>query len=120
MSEVMDDDHKMGETQFSYCPDAGEVEGPVFCGVCGQEALVTRNCKGPTSFLMAMGGSTREYDFFICPDASLGWHEQVVSIRKEINQTASERLKNMLREEVCEILERTRNFYSQRNQSNGQ
>lgn len=96
---------KLGETQFSYTPDPGTVEGPVQCGVCGTEMEVKRDCYGPRGFAMAMSGSKSGYDSFQCPLQKEDWHRQVVKILETAHETPSSVLENMLRQEVKEILE---------------
>lgn len=97
---------EMGNTQCVFTPDAGEVEGPVYCGVCGTQMNEERACYGPTSSIMAMGGSKRHYDFFDCPDRQQLWHKQVVALRNKAGSTPSGRLKRMFLEEAEEILEK--------------
>jgi len=95
---------KMDDTQCVFTPDAGEVEGPVFCGVCGAEMHVERACYGPTSSIMAMGGSKRHYDFFDCPLREELWHKQVSKLRDEARQTYSSKIRKILLEEADEVL----------------
>lgn len=96
---------KLGDTQCVFTPDAGEVEGPVYCGVCGTKMSESRGCNGPTSSIMAMAGSKRNYDFFECPDRKELWHKQVSALRSKASNNPSGRLKRMFLEEAEEILE---------------
>lgn len=95
---------KLGETQCIFTPDPGEVEGPVHCGVCGEVMDVKRGCNGPTSSIMAMGGSKRDYDFFSCSLRGELWHKQVSKLRDMARSTASSKLRAMFLEESQEIL----------------
>lgn len=97
---------KLDDTQCVFTPDAGEVEGPVHCGVCGTKMDERRACYGPTSSIMAMGGSKRHYDFFDCPERKELWHKQVLALRSKARETPSGRLKRMFLEEAEEILEK--------------
>ena len=57
----------LGDTQGRYTPDAGEVDEPVNCGVCGELMKCEKGCYGARGFAMAMSGSKSHYDDFICP-----------------------------------------------------
>lgn len=95
---------KLGDTQCVFTPDPGEVEGPVFCGVCGTQMTEKRDCYGPTSSIMAMAGSKRGYDFFECPVRGELWHKQVCALRDKARNNPSGKLRAMFLEEAEEIL----------------
>lgn len=90
----------MGDTQSISTPDPGTCEGPVKCGVCGEETIVTRDCYGPRGFAMAMSGSKIKYDLFACPHREEQWHKQAVAIREEAKRTSSAILEAILLEEA--------------------
>jgi hypothetical protein len=66
---------------------------------------VIRDCYGPTSYVMAVGHSKRQHDFFTCPHRGKAWHKQVVALREEQRRTASVKVVAILEEEVVQILE---------------
>ncbi len=103
----------MGETQARYTPNAGTVEGPVQCGVCGKTMRVERNINGPTQYAEAMSGRKHLHDDFECPNIDKKWHQQVIALRTEIRKTPSSKLAQIMSEEVIEILateEETKTF----------
>ena len=92
-------------TQDRSTPDPGKVEGPLFCGVCGEEMDVKRNVNGPRGSVQAMSGGKSPHDVFTCPHREEQWHEQVVALRKEAKKTPSAKLEKLLLEEAEEILQ---------------
>jgi len=98
---------KLGETQARYTPDVDKVEGPVYCGVCGEKMTVKRNVHGWRTFMSAMGGnpnSKSNYDVFQCPVSEEDWHKQVVKLRDRARNESSSKLEAILREEAEEVL----------------
>lgn len=96
---------------YRYTPDAGTVDGPCSCGVCGETMTVERGCFGPRSYSSAMlfhstdgqqGGSA--YDLFLCPYADADWHKQAVAIRREAGHTNSTRLQGILLKDAEDII----------------
>lgn len=94
----------MGDTQARFTPEAGTVEGPVQCGVCGHSMRVERNINGSTQYSEAMSGRKHLHDVFECPHIDRNWHKQVIALRTEIRKTPSFKLAQMMSEEVIEIL----------------
>src|SRR5688572_24764511 len=101
---------RLGETQSRYTPDAGTVEGPCHCGVCGALMDEKRACFGPRGFAEAMsfhnsdgkrGGS--KYDSFECPHRTENWHKQAVVLRMKANETPSATLEKLLRDEADQV-----------------
>ena len=101
---LCEDNPREWRTQSVYMPDPGEIKGPVHCGVCDAVMRDKRDCYGPTSSIMAMSGSKRKYDSFICPLRDEDWHKQVVALRNEARNTASMKHKEMLLDEADEVL----------------
>lgn len=90
--------------QDVYMPDPG-VHDKVECGVCGAEMTVERNVNGPTSFTMAIGGSKREHDCFMCPHRDEAWHKQVIELRLFMKSCPSASLAAIVQREVDQILD---------------
>lgn len=91
-------------TQYRYTPDAGTVEGPVLCGVCGTQMDEKRACNGPRTFFEAMGKSKSNYDSFTCPVSEENWHVQAVKLNKAAGDTCSATLKKIYEEEAAEVV----------------
>lgn len=88
-----------------YTPDAGTVEGPVKCGVCGDVMNERRGCHGPTGFAEAMGKGGHAHDVFTCPHSDEPWHYQVVHIRNYARKIPSKTICDLLEAEIETILE---------------
>lgn len=95
----------LGDTQYVFTPDAGRVEGPVRCGVCGKKMEEHLDCYGPISFVESMAGSKHHHDLFICSDREEKWHKQVVALRKEKKNTASVVISSILEQEIKVVLD---------------
>jgi hypothetical protein len=99
-------------TQDYYSPDAGTVEGPVFCGVCGDEmTLVKRDSRGPRGFAQAMGMAQRgetntgsPHDIYSCPNIEEYWHCQAKALRESAQRTVSGRQEREFLDEANEII----------------
>lgn len=89
---------------WRYWPDAGTVEGPIYCGYCQSKMDVTRDHCGPTSFAGAMSRSKRKYDEFICPHWKEDWHWQIVALKREMARTASACIEQIIIDEIEELL----------------
>lgn len=89
----------------SYFPDPGTVD-TAHCGICGQIMDVERACEGATSYVMSIGGSKRKYDRFMCVNRGLGWHNQLIDLKHESEETSSVKIFDMLIEEASLILEK--------------
>ena len=87
----------------SFTPDPGEWTD-CECGGCGAKMNVKRDCEGPTSYVMAMGKSTRKYDHFTCPNSGKEWHTQIIKLKEEIKDTVSVKLKKVLQSEIDEMM----------------
>lgn len=95
----------LGDTQCVFTPDAGTVEGPVCCGVCGKKMEEHLDCYGPISSVESMAGSKHHHDLFICSDREEKWHKQVVALRKEKKSTASVVISSILEQEIKVVLD---------------
>ena len=102
---LCEDQPRECQTQFVYTPDPDTVEGPVRCGVCNSLMTEHRGCNGPTGYFMAISGSKRKHDLFICPHRDKVWHKQVVEIRNESRVTSSQTIRNILLDEADDILD---------------
>ena len=86
-----------------YMPDPGTVK-EAHCGICKEIMTVKRDCVGPTSSIMAMGGSKRNYDSFYCPHRDTNWHKQVKVLQKKAKETPSKTLEEIYLSEAKNIL----------------
>ena len=96
----------LSNTQCVFTPNAGKVEDPVDCGVCGRRMDVKRNVYGPTNSVEGMSGGGHNHDLFQCPDRDEKWHQQVVALRREQKKTASFSIAEILEKEINLVLER--------------
>lgn len=94
----------LNNIQCRYTPVADTVDGPVFCGVCGEEMTVSRQ-QGPRSWHEAISGIETDFDLFECPRLNEDWHVQVVALRQEKRQTQSNSLRELLESEIGIILQ---------------
>lgn len=74
------------------------------CRVCNEILLVERNQLAETSFTGALSQLKRWHDFFYCQHSKEKWHEQLLKLRKLIEETPSKKLQIILEEEINEIL----------------
>jgi len=96
---------RKGYDYFAY--DPGE-QNSMNCQLCGSVMDVTRNVYGPTSFGEAMGHGSHKHDEFRCPHTREEWHAKALNIIIEAEETASDRLAGMLKEEAQEIIDAAR------------
>ncbi len=85
-------------------PDPGTVK-TAECGICGKQMNVKRNVLGATSWAESMGHGKHLHDSFTCPNLNKDWHEKIVSLKCEAHNTASDKIKKILKEEIAELLE---------------
>lgn len=83
--------------------DPGKLESFV-CRVCGVECEVQRNIDGPTSWAESIAKMKHMHDSFKCKQAMDPWHLQARALLQEKRKTNSTRLKQILQEEIDEIL----------------
>lgn len=76
----------------------------VYCRVCGALNMVKRNQMGPTSWGAAMAGKESFYDEFQCPNAEYPWHKEAVKMQREMEETTSQRVKQLYQQDLEEIL----------------
>src|SRR5258708_3564330 len=86
------------------CTPAPEALETADCGICGSQMNVRRNVLGATSSIEAMSHKKHLHDSFECPRVRENWHEQIVSLKYEANETASSSIKKILEEEIKGIL----------------
>lgn len=87
----------------TYSPDKMPEEWPK-CYTCGQDMLCEGEQYGPTGFAEAIGGGGHKHFSFVCPDAGTDWHNQVIGIMMQIEETASSKVEELLREEKAELI----------------
>lgn len=95
---------KLDRKTWRFTPNAGTVESPVYCGVCGQKCEETRDINGPRSYVENMAEVSSLYDEFVCPNGELEWHQQAVDISVEADKTSSNRLRKLLLDEADDIV----------------
>ncbi|MFM8273044.1 MAG: hypothetical protein ACKODX_12020 [Gemmata sp.] len=82
------------------------------CRVCGEPLSLTPDVVGPTGWAHAMAiragrASAIRHDVFRCRFGGEPWHRQALALRREADDTASERLAMLLTNEADEVV-RTR------------
>lgn len=87
-----------------FTPDAGLVDGPCRCGVCGADMLVKRGRQGPRTSIEAMSGGKSYYDEFLCPHRDELWHRQAKRLRAMAKETPSGVLRRFYSEEADGVL----------------
>ncbi len=88
-----------------YCNPAPGIVKTAKCGVCGRQMNVERNVLGATSSVEAMMRRKHLHDSFTCPNINKSWHEKIVNLKNEALNTASDKIKKILGEEIIELLE---------------
>ena len=84
-------------------PSAGH-QGTMYCDVCKEEMGFEPNVKGATSRGEAMAGKSHVYDRYTCKNAGENWHNQIISLLKEIDRNPSVLLGNIMKKEIKGIL----------------
>lgn len=77
----------------------------VVCRVCGKPCKFIGHMHGPRTFIDALAGKKRDFDYFKCEDKEELWHIQARAIIRQIEKTPSARLSEMMGDEVKELLE---------------
>lgn len=93
----------------SFTPDPNEWDRKEAhaCKVCFSPMDCHPDCYGPTSSIMAMGGSKRAYDHWTCPHSKEDWHKQALQLCLDIEkQQASPTLRKFLENDLLEIREK--------------
>ena len=90
--------------QDTYMPPPG-TRKQCFCGVCGEEMLVTRDVNGPTNFVSAIVHASRHHDFFHCPHRDEEWHKQVKELFRLAKTTPSPSLREIYVKDIEQLLE---------------
>lgn len=96
----------LARRQYSYTPDVGKIPKgtKVYCGVCGDECIETRNCYGPRTYIDAMTKHKSSYDSWSCPNGMEIWHIQAYMLMCKSDETPSARLAKLYEEEIIDIL----------------
>mgnify|MGYP003339915772 FL=1 len=90
----------------SFTPNPGEWDHLVVCcKACDTLMDVRKNCTGPTSSIMAMAGSTTQYDHYTCPHSGESWHNEVIDLFEEMRDFKSKTFKKIVLSEIQEILQ---------------
>jgi hypothetical protein len=87
----------------TYTRYVGET-GPAFCRTCGDEMGCEPNEVGATTLAEAMSGKKHLHTRFTCPNAGTNWHNQVIKLKKAINDTPSAELTKIFAKEMKSIL----------------
>ena len=98
------EEYSCGPKQAVVITKVGVCDGPVYCGVCGDETGVSRDCDGPTSFAEAMAGTGKRHDLFWCPNMDEDWHRQAISLREEATKTCSAKLASLFMDEADAVI----------------
>lgn len=78
-----------------FMPDPGE-HLELRCRVCDSNMDVKRDVNGATSWVSAIAGSKKLHDSFTCPNSGLGWHKQVLALKKEAQMSVSRTISSTL------------------------
>lgn len=74
------------------------------CRACGATCRVERGRVGPTSWAGALGDAQTPHDYFSCPNSDEKWHEQAVKLFQAIEATPGERVAELLRQDLFDLL----------------
>ena len=87
----------------SFSPDLNTVESAT-CRACRSKCNVKRNSEGYRSFASAMGRNKTKFDSFHCPNSGTKWHNQAIKLLREYRDTASQKIRNLIRQDLCELV----------------
>lgn len=73
------------------------------CKVCDTECEVERNKIVHNSSVVAMADRKSKFDLFKCPNVEKQWHYKLEKLVLEKEKTASNKISNLLRDEINEI-----------------
>ena len=83
-----------------------EKKEEMHCRVCGAKCEVSRDIEGAVSMATSMAGIKVKHDQFSCPNYDKDWHYKAYKLIREIEETHSKRLKELIRKDLNEILEK--------------
>ena len=75
------------------------------CNVCSSNMDVKRNVYGPTGMAEAMAKKGHSHDSFTCPHVDKDWHRQASKILRELENTSSPTLEELLKKDMEKIIE---------------
>lgn len=77
------------------------------CSACGLDMNIERNAKVYTSYASAMaGGEKSVMDIFRCPNTGKEWHDKVIALQEEVENTSSDSLKGIITSDIIKILKK--------------
>jgi len=87
----------------TFYTEPGEYDA-MYCNVCGADCSAKRNVSNPTGYMEAMARSEHLHDLFVCPHRDEEWHARALRLVKEIENTESETLRKILRQDLMNLL----------------
>lgn len=81
------------------------VREQIECKVCGTKCEVSKGVKGYVSMATSMAGKKVKHDQFSCPNHKEKWHIKAYKLVKEIEETESKRIKELVQKDLADILE---------------
>lgn len=79
------------------------------CRVCGEKCLVKRNQLEPVSWATAVGLIKIPHDYFYCSNSDQAWHQKALEIILKIEETRSDRLIQMMKLDLNDLLSKKQN-----------
>lgn len=76
------------------------------CRICGTTCTVERNRLAATSWAESMAKRKWLHDFFKCPNTGADWHDRATDLVQRIEETPSERVAALMRQDLDELLAR--------------
>jgi len=77
----------------------------VYCRVCGTKCEASRGVEGHVSMATSMAGIKVKHDQFTCPHYEEKWHYKAYKLLKELEETESKRVGELIRQDLDEMLE---------------
>jgi hypothetical protein len=90
-----------------YTPDV-DVDGPVYCGTCGDQMGFEPEVEGYRGMASAMAGKKSKFNRYSCPNIKENWHIQAIRLRRAIDDSVSATLSKIMTEEREQILKTRR------------
>src|SRR6056297_474185 len=89
-----------------------DVKEEMHCKVCGSKCEAGKGIEGHVSIATSMAGIKVKHDQFTCPHYDEEWHYKAYKLLKELEETESKRISELIRQDLDEILKENMNTES--------
>ena len=82
-----------------------DVKEEMNCKVCGSKCEASKGIEGHVSIATSMEGIKVKHDQFTCPHYDEEWHYEADKLLKELKETESKKVSELVRQDLDELLE---------------